>query len=288
MLLLAAVFSTPDIPPLSAQQVAAQDPMMLVRTELDHLALQDPISSYGPPYNNGTDAVQSLGPFSPQTWAGVQIPIRSRHDEVIVPLERMAVMDPAVRAPLHQWRSAPAARQLAWVQATQNALPHASILGGRLVLPSASPSAYGPVPAMANDYLALARSGLLEAAISGGAGPMPVLNPTKALLLLENQADTAYASKLSMLGENWGVIKETGNYPGAVWLWYYTLLYQIPPYNTSSNADLLVVLTVLVVTGILMLTPFIPGLRDLPRFLRVYRWIWRDYYKRTRAKTRAR
>ncbi len=35
--------------------------------------------------------------------------------------------------------------------------------------------------------------------------------------------------------------------------------YQIPPYNTSANVDLLVVLTMAVLSVALILVPFIPG-----------------------------
>ena len=284
VVVLSGILSTPDVPALSAQQVARQDPMLLVTTELNHLGLQDAISNYGPPYNHGTDAVQSIGPISPQQWAGVQIPVNSRRDDVLIPLHRMAVMDPAVRRTLAAWDHASSAQQLTWVANVQKVLPAGSVVHNRLALPHPGSPSYGPVPQMANDYLRMAQSGLLEAAIDEATGPVPLLNRTKALLLLENTADTAYASKLNMLGPEWGVMKETGNYPGAVWLWYYTLLYQIPPYSTSSAADLLVVLTVMVVTFILMFTPFIPGLRSLPRWLRIYRLIWRDHYRALRER----
>ena len=125
----------------------------------------------------------------------------------------------------------------------------------------------------------MAHAGLLEAAIDG-TGATPSLNRTKSTLLLADQADPLYANQLNMTGSEWGVIKETGNFPGAVWLWYYTLLYQIPPFNSSSASDLLVVITVMIVTGLLMFIPFIPGIRSLPLHLRVYRLIWRDYYRR--------
>ena len=39
-------------------------------------------------------------------------------------------------------------------------------------------------------------------------------------------ADQATAMHLS--GEQWGVMNETGSYPGQPWLWLYTLWYQVP------------------------------------------------------------
>jgi hypothetical protein len=36
-------------------------------------------------------------------------------------------------------------------------------------------------------------------------------------------------------------------------------------------------------TLLLLLIPFIPGLRDLPRILRVYRLVWRPYYRKAES-----
>jgi hypothetical protein len=73
------------------------------------------------------------------------------------------------------------------------------------------------------------------------------------------------------------MMNETGSYPRQTWLWLYTLWYQIPPYNGNTNADLMVVLTMLVLSLALVLVPFIPGLRDIPRWFPVHRIIWRGY-----------
>jgi hypothetical protein len=35
----------------------------------------------------------------------------------------------------------------------------------------------------------------------------------------------------------------------------------------------------LILTAALILVPFIPGLRSIPRKVPVYRLIWRDYYR---------
>jgi hypothetical protein len=41
-------------------------------------------------------------------------------------------------------------------------------------------------------------------------------------------------------GDQWGMMNETGNYPGQPWMWLYTFWYQIKPFSTSDNADALV------------------------------------------------
>ena len=93
------------------------------------------------------------------------------------------------------------------------------------------------------------------------------------------------AETLDMLGEQWGISHETGPWPGAWWLWPYTFLYQIPPMSTSPNMDLQVGVIMTVVFLVLLLMPFIPVLNRLPRWLGVYKLIWRDWYSRDRRET---
>jgi hypothetical protein len=75
------------------------------------------------------------------------------------------------------------------------------------------------------------------------------------------------------------MMNETGNYPGQAWLWLYTLWYQVPPMNSSSSGDLQVWAIMMILTLLLVLLPFIPGLRSIPRWSRVYRLIWRRHYR---------
>jgi hypothetical protein len=104
---------------------------------------------------------------------------------------------------------------------------------------------------------------------------------TRSLLFMQNDAVANYAGTFNLQGSQWGVMNETGNYPGQAWLWLYTLFYQIPPYTTAwaANADAMAVLSITVLTLILLFLPWIPGLNRLPRYLKVYRLIWRDYYR---------
>ena len=79
------------------------------------------------------------------------------------------------------------------------------------------------------------------------------------------------------------MMNETGNYPGQPWMWLYTFWYQVPPFSDSDNADALVWGLMMVLTLALLLLPFIPGLRALPRVLGVHRLIWRDYHRTHRT-----
>lgn len=68
---------------------------------------------------------------------------------------------------------------------------------------------------------------------------------------------------------------ETGSYPGQPWLWLYQMWYQIGPLGSAPNVDLIAIYLTLAATLLLMLVPFIPGVRDLPRWIPVHRLMWR-------------
>jgi hypothetical protein len=136
------------------------------------------------------------------------------------------------------------------------------------------------VPALMQGMLDLGRAGLLEGALDSGARAPFTMDFTRSLLFFQDDVDHSVAENLNMLGEQWGISNETGPYPGAWWLWPYTFLYQIPPMSTSPNADLQVGVIATVVLLVLLFLPFIPILNRTPRWLGVYRLIWRDWYAR--------
>ena len=70
-------------------------------------------------------------------------------------------------------------------------------------------------------------------------------------------------------------MNETGSYPGQPWLWLYTLWYQVPGWTNSANIDIIAIYMTGLATILLLLVPFIPGLRDIPRLVPVHRLIWR-------------
>jgi hypothetical protein len=103
---------------------------------------------------------------------------------------------------------------------------------------------------------------------------------TKPLLFI---ADGGYyanlADKANLTGDQWGVMNETGNYPGQPWLWLYQMWYHISPFQNSGSVDIWAVYLTGIGTILLLLVPFIPGLRDIPRAIPVYRLIWRSWYR---------
>jgi len=43
------------------------------------------------------------------------------------------------------------------------------------------------------------------------------------------------ATALSLTGSQWGVMNETGSYPGQPWRWLYTLWYQVPAAGIAGS-----------------------------------------------------
>ncbi len=155
-------------------------------------------------------------------------------------------------------------------------MANASFDHGILMVPSGP---YGPVGPMISGLTSMARSGALDGALLSSR-QFYGTDYTKPLLFIADGSFLAsQAQGQHLSGDQWGMMNETGNYPGQAWLWLYTLWYQVPPMKTSTNADLQVWAIMMVLTVLLALVPFIPGLRSIPRWTRVYRLIWRQHYR---------
>src|SRR6202011_3435300 len=148
-------------------------------TELNGTSLS---AAYGPPYNtNGTP--QSLW-FAPANWAGVRQPIDPAQTFVLGPLAKTAPTDPALAAAVATYNAASPTQQNKWATSYLNALTKVTFVNGTPVLPAGN---YGPVPAMLATELTLARSGAIDADLSG-AQPFYGTDFTKPLLFLEDGA----------------------------------------------------------------------------------------------------
>ena len=213
-------------------------------------------------------------PVLPQTWFGVTQPVNAAQDFVITPLTALASTDPAITAPLATYQAASAAQQLKWATAYGNAVAKVTFTAGSPVVPAADD---GPVPALMASELTLARSGALDTDLLAQQ-PFYGTNFTKPLLFIEDGAYFAgQAQAMGLTGSQWGVMNETGSYPGQPWLWLYTLWYQVPGWTNSANIDMIAIYMTGLATILLLLVPFIPGLRDVPRLIPVHRLIWRHW-----------
>jgi hypothetical protein len=273
---LALALSSPDDPPLTIQTWVQQDPVDFVTTATSELAGSSFSGAYGPPYTDGSDSVQALGPFAPQQWAGNAVHLDPAQDYVLGPLGAAAVGNPDLASALGAYASADDTTRQSWLTAYTDALGAATTQNGEVAVASGD---YGPVPVLMANLLGVARSGGLDGLLLAG-GHFFETNYTRPLLFM---GDGGYFAGLAenqhLLGSQWGMMNETGSYPGQAWLWLYSMWYQLPPYSTAPNADLLVVLTMFALTLVLAFVPFIPILRDIPRWVPIHRLVWRDYYR---------
>jgi hypothetical protein len=277
IIVFASAFSSPDEKPLTMQSVAQTAPVDFVTVSLAELAGNSAIAQYGPPYTTQSGSVQSIGPLSPQKLAGTSLQLDTAQVYVLGPLA--TVSDPAVAAAVKTYATATPDQQDKWTSAYADALGKAdgSLDGAGHVIAAAGD--YGPLPVMFGALLDLGRSGALDGLLLGD-GKFYQTDYTKPLLFLNESALPNKASDLHLLGNQWGMMNETGAYPGQAWLWLYTFWYQIPagPYN-GPNADVAVWLTMGALTLAFIFLPFIPGLNRLPEYLGVYKLIWRDHYR---------
>ncbi len=284
ILVVAAFAKAPYRPPVTNRQVAMSDPMLFTNTTLGYLDGTESIASYGPPYNNGFQGqqggVQSIGSFAPQTWWGIPYPINTIQDFVLRPLSQVAQasQNQTLDAAISAYQSTPVNQQIAWVSNYRNALSHAAVSSGQVIVP---PGNYGPLAVIIPAQLRLAQSGLLSGALNQETNQGPYrFNVQNDLLYIQGDALHNVASSINMLGEQWGINHDEEAYPGPWWLTPYTFLYQVPPWSTLPAGDMLAAYTIAILVIILIFVPWIPGLNRLPRVLRVYRLIWRDWYKR--------
>ena len=275
---LAAIFSSPDEKQITLASWSKAAPADFVATAATELDGTSGTATYGAPYTHTPDAAQKIGPVSLQHIAGVTHPINTMKDFVLTPLESISG-DPKLAAALAQWNAAGSDQQQKWASAYDDALQKA---------PDNDPARvaagdYGPVPMMLGSLLHFSQAGGLDGALLLQHAFYQT-DYTKSLLFIADGSyleDQARAQHLG--GDQWGMMNETGNYPGQAWLWLYTFWYQVSPFSTSGNADALVWGVMAILSLGLVLVPFIPGVRSIPRWIPVHRIIWRSYYQRHAA-----
>src|ERR1700733_14272385 len=223
----ASLLSSPDVPSVTIQTWSRIAPADFLATAATELNGTSETATYGPPYNNVTGSTQSLL-FAPADITGVTQPVNAAQDFVLAPLATDTTGNPALADALATYRAAPAAQQLKWANAYATAVTKVKFANGVPVLPAA---ADGPVPVMLANELTMARDGALDASMLAKQ-PFYGTNLTRPLLFIE---DGAYfsnqAQAMNLTGEQWGVMNETGSYPGQPWLWLYTLWYQVPGWS---------------------------------------------------------
>ncbi len=276
---LAFILSSPDDPPVTIQSWSKIAPADFVGTTLSELNGTSETSQYGPPYNYGSNNVQKIG-FSWQLIAGVHQQIDPAQTFVLYPLEKLDYDNPTLINAIKEYKSASQYQRIVWLTNYSVVLPKLTFKNNSPIVPKTND---GPVPEIINAELNYARSGAIDASLLSES-PFYGSNYSKPLLFIE---DGNYFSSLAkarhLYGTQWGVMNETGSYPGQPWLWLYTLWYQIPSFSTSANVDLIAIYLTTLCTVLLLLVPFIPGIRDVPRLVPIYKLIWRKWYKKTKS-----
>ena len=276
---LALVFSSPDDKSLTFKGWAASNSENFYGTAVQELAGTSESAGYGAPYNNASDGL-NMGPLWLQKWAGVHHPIDAPNDFVITPLHQQE--QPAdVATALTTWDGAGAGQRTAWATTYDLALSDAS--GVVADVPAGD---YGPVPTLAKGLTSMAASGALDGILLA-QGDFFATDSTKQILFF---GDGGYlddaGTKFNLQGGTWGMMNETGRYPGQAWLWLYSFWYQITPFNDESsqplgaNADAYIMAIMGLLSAGLIFIPFIPGVRSLPRRIPIQRLTWKQYYRK--------
>ncbi len=289
-IVLTVLFSSPDDTPSTIAQWSRQQPINFTANATKELNGTSDTAEYGPPYNHNGEG-QHAAFLYPQKWLGVSHPIDTTNDFVLGPLKTVP-NDPALQSAIAQYQAAPEKTKKEWGEAYAKPLEEYETAVEEGKTPPGAVSAdpttgavtvkaggAGPVPVLMGGLLALAKSGGLDGDLLKSKQFFQT-DYTKPLLfmadggLLEKRAEAQH-----LLGEQWGMMNETGSYPGQAWLWLYALWYQVEPFKASENADILVMLMMGVLSLAFICIPFVPIVNRIPRWIPIYRLIWREHYR---------
>jgi len=288
--LLTVLFSSPDDKPSTIAQWSQQKPADFVTAAVKELDGTSPTAEYGPPYNHNSGSVQHFFFLHPQRWLGVSHPIDTEKDYVVGPLETIP-NDPTLAAALAQYKAAPATQKKQWAEAYAKPLeetataeeekktaPNTVSESNGTVIVKTSGNA-GPVPALMGSLLALAKSGGVDGSLLTSKQFFQTDYTKPLLFMADGGLLDERAEQQHLLGEQWGLMNETGSYPGQPWLWLYALWYQVEPMKSSSSADIEVLLIMSLLSVAFICIPFIPGVNSLPRKIPIYKLIWKEHYR---------
>jgi hypothetical protein len=289
-IVLTILLSSPDEKSSTIGQWSRELPANFVTAATKELGGTSGTAEYGPPYNHNSEGTQAWF-LRPQKWLGVSHPIDTANDFVIKPLQTIP-NNPALQSAIAEYKAAPEKQKKEWTGAYAKPLEEFETAAEEKKTPPSTvsvdssthtvtvhASGAGPVGTMMMSLLSLAQNGGVDGSLLTSSQFFQT-DYTKPLLFMADGgllAERAEAQHL--LGKQWGIMNETGSYPGQPWLWLYTLWYQVEPFKDSPNADLLVMLVMGVLSLALILIPFIPGVNILPRKIPLYRLIWREHYR---------
>ena len=224
---LSSLLSSPDVPSVTVQNWAKVAPADFLATSATELNGTSGRATYGPPYNNGTGSVQKLL-FSPAELVGVRQPLNPAQDFVLHPLSTIVLHQPGPRrrAGHLPGRAARPAAQLG--QRLRRRRHQGEVRRRRPGRPGRRGRAGAGHDGQRADHGPQRGPGrrphLQAAVLRHQLHRTAAVHGGRRLLL---QPGRGHAPE----GEQWGVMNETGSYPGQPWLWLYTLWYQVPGWS---------------------------------------------------------
>ncbi len=200
---------------------------------------------------------------------------------VLNPLHQAApLLGSDVQAAIATYDAASPQQQQAWVKAYDDALGTITPSGEGEMEGVASPDFskidtlkgdFGPVPVLVKADLQLAQDGYLEQYLEA-------VEPGHSFHLVNiwlydhpNMLNTAVDQGLT--DDQWGMVKERGFSVGPWYLFIPGVFHVYFPYGVTGQGFVLWNLAFAAI--LLFIIPLVPGLRDLPRYLKLYRFIYR-------------
>jgi hypothetical protein len=200
---------------------------------------------------------------------------------VLGPLRQVAPLWRAdYRAALATYDAASPQQQLAWAKAYDTALGTITPSGGGDMGGTSGPDYmkidtlkgdFGPVPVIVQADLLLAQNGFLEQYLQA-------VDPGHSFHLVNiwlydhpNLLNTAVAQGLT--DDQWGMVKERGFSVGPWYLFVPAVFHVYFP--NGANGTWFVIWNLLFAAILLFVVPLVPGIRDIPRYLKLYRFIYR-------------
>ncbi len=254
-------------------------------TTVAELAGTSDSATYGPPYNNGgTGQSHRARSTCRRRWACTSR--STRRTTSSSPRSRPRQQPVDVSAALTSGTPATADQRTAWATAYDDALNSDAAGGDPTKVPSGD---YGPVPELAKGLESMAASGALDGVLASPGNFYSTDNTKQIMFMGDGGYLDAAASATHLQGNQWGMMNETGAYPGQQWLAPFSFWYQLPFFNSeadsglaatlTANGDIYIMAIVVLFTLVVMLMPFIPGLRRIPKAIGLHRLIWRRYYR---------
>jgi hypothetical protein len=200
---------------------------------------------------------------------------------VLGPLRQVAPLWRAdVRAALAAYDAASPQQQQAWAKSYDDALGTIMPSGGGEMEGTPSPDYskidtlkgdFGPIPTLVKADLQLAQNGFLEQYLQA-VEPGHSYHLTNIWLYDHpNLLNTAVEQGLT--DDQWGMVKERGFSVGPWYLFIPAVFHVYFPSGVTGQG--FVIWNLLFAAILLFIVPLVPGIRDIPKYLKLYRFIYR-------------